>query len=190
MGAVTEQLSLFGGAPAPRDKHLILMIYPDQQAQAAAQASGRRYQADNQLGGAVVSADLLHITLGHFDYWDEVPPSLVEKISRAASKLDLAPFDVSFDLIGGFPKNVVLRGGEGLRALEGFQAALRQALAWEKLDGSKLAFTPHMTVLYGQPGAVVAPIAPVTWTVSTFALVVSHQGQGRHEVLARYPLKG
>jgi 2'-5' RNA ligase len=84
----------------------------------------------------------------------------------------------------------VLRGGEGLLALEGFQAALRQALAWEKLDGSKLAFTPHMTVLYGQSGAVIAPIAPVTWTVSTFALVVSHQGQGRHEVLARYPLKG
>ena len=45
-------------------------------------------------------------------------------------------------MIGGFPKNVVLRGGEGLRALEGFQAALRQALAWEKLDGSKLASRP------------------------------------------------
>jgi len=73
---------------------------------------------------------------------------------------------------------------------EAFQAALRQALAWEKLDGSKLAFTPHMTVLYGQPGAVAASIAPLTWTVNGFALVVSHQGQGRHEVLVRYPFKG
>lgn len=186
-----EQFSLFGAAAsAPRDKHLILMIYPDQPAQAVAQASGRSYQSGHGLGGAVVNANLLHITLGHFDYWDEVPHSLIEKITRAASTLKVAPFNVTFDQIGGFPKNVVLRGGEGLSALEAFQASLRQALAWEKLDSSKLALTPHVTVLYGQPGAVVEPITPVTWTVKDFALVVSHQGKGQHEVLMRYPLIG
>lgn len=186
----TEQASLFGFATAPRDKHLILMIYPDQQARAQAQLRARRYQLDNGLGGAVFNPDLMHITLGHFDYWDEVPASLIERISRAASKLSIAPFKVSLDQIGGFPKNVVLRGGEGLKALEAFQAALRQALAWEKLDGSHMNFTPHVTVVYGQPGAVVAAIEPVTWTVKDFALVVSHQGKGQHEVLARYPFVG
>lgn len=183
-----EQLSLLGFEAAPRDKHLILMIYLDQQAKSAARAAGRRYQADHQLGGAVFNPDLMHITLGHFDYWDQVPQSLIDRISRAAGRLDVAPFEVAFDQIGGFPRNVVLRGGEGLGALEAFQAGLRQALAWEKLDSANLAFTPHVTVLYGQPGAVVTPIEPVTWTVREFALVVSHQGQGRHEVLARYPL--
>lgn len=183
------QPSLFGEV-APRDKHLILMIYLDQQAKTAAQAYGRHYQVDQGLLGAVFNPDLMHITLGHFDYWNEVPASLVERISRAASKLAMAAFEVSFDQIGGFPKNVVLRGGEGLKALEAFQAALRQALAWEKLDGSHLNFTPHVTVVYGQPGAVVAAIEPVTWTVKEFALVISHQGKGQHEVLARYPLVG
>lgn len=190
MARDSEQPSLFGFEAAPRDKHLILMVYPDQQAKTAAQARSRRYQVDNRLGGAVFSPDLMHVTLGHFDYWDEVPASLVERITRAVSKLSMAPFQVSFDQIGGFPGNVVLRGGEGLKALEVFQAALRQALAWEKLDGSHLNFTPHLTVIYGQPGAVVAAIEPVSWTVSEFALVISHHGKGRHEVLARYRLVG
>lgn len=131
MARDSEQPSLFGFEAAPRDKHLILMIYPDQQARTAAQARGRRYQADNGLGGAIFNPDLMHVTLGHFDYWDEVPASLIERISRAASKLSMSPFQVSFDQIGGFPGNVVLRGGEGLKALEAFQAALRHALAWE-----------------------------------------------------------
>ena len=190
MARESEQPSLFGFEAAPRDKHLILMIYPDQQARVEAHARARSYQADNGLGGAVFDPHLMHVTLGHFDYWDEVPASLVERISRAASKLSIAPFEVSFDQIGGFPRNVVLRGGEGLKALEAFQAALRQTLAWEKLDGSHMSFTPHVTVIYGQPGAVVAAIEPVTWTVKDFALVVSHQGKGQHEVLARYPLVG
>lgn len=185
-----EQLSLLGFEAAPRDKHLILMIYPDPPARAAALTNARRYQAANQLGGAVFNPDLMHITLGHFDYWDEVPASLIEKISRAAGKLDVAPFEVSFDEICGFPGHVVLQGGEGLEALRRFQAALRRALAWEKLDSAKLAFTPHMTVIYGQPGTVVTPIEPLSWTVREFALVVSLQGRGRHEVLARYRLAG
>lgn len=190
MARDSEQPSLFGFEAAPRDKHLILMIYPDHQATAEAGMRARRYQADNGLGGVVFNPELMHITLGHFDYWDDVPAGLVERISRAASKLAMAPFEVSFDQIGGFPKNVVLRGGHGLKALEAFQAALRQALAWEKLDGAHMNFTPHVTVVYGQPGAVVAAIEPVAWTVKEFALVVSHHGKGRHEVLARYPLAG
>ncbi|MDI1365924.1 MAG: 2'-5' RNA ligase family protein [bacterium] len=186
----SAQLSLFGLEPAPRDKHLILMIYPDHPAKVAARARGVSYQAENRLGGAVFNPDLMHVTLGHFDYWDEVPQSLIDRISRAATTLGIPPFDVSFDQIGGFPHNVVLRGADGVRALEAFQTTLRRALAWEKLDGAHLAFTPHVTVLYGQPGAVVAPVEPVTWTVREFTLVVSHQGQGRHEVIARYPLAG
>lgn len=187
---VSSQLSLFGGEPAPRDKHLILMLYPDEAAQSAARERGLSYQARLGLGGSVVSPGLLHVTLGHFDYWDDVPQGLFDRISRAATSLEMAPFQVKFDQIGGFPKNVVLRGSEGLAALQAFQAALRQALAWEKLDSPKLAFTPHMTVLYGQPGEVIEAIEPVTWTVGSFALVVSHQGKGRHEVLAQYPLIG
>jgi len=190
MARDSEQPSLFGFEAAPRDKHLILMVYPDQQAKTAAQARARRYQVDNGLGGVVFKPDLMHITLGHFELWDEVPASLIERITRAASKVAMAPFQVSFDQIGGFTGNVVLRGGEGLKALETFHAALRHALAWEKLDGSHMNFTPHLTVVYGQPGAVVSAIEPVSWTVSEFALVISHHGKGRHEVLARYWLVG
>jgi 2'-5' RNA ligase len=75
--------------------------------------------------------------------------------------------------------------------LKAFREALRQALAWEKLEkGMPPKFTPHMTVIYGQPGEEVAVIEPVRWTVREFVLVISHQGESRHEVLARYPLIG
>ena len=76
MARDSEQPSLFGFEAVPRDKHLILMVYPDQQAKMAAQARGRSYRVVNGLGGAVFSPDLTHATLGHFDYWDEVPASL------------------------------------------------------------------------------------------------------------------
>jgi 2'-5' RNA ligase len=33
-------------------------------------------------------------------------------------------------------------------------------------------------------------IEPITWTVNEFVLVRSLVGQGRHEVLARWPLHG
>lgn len=178
-------------APAPAINQLFaLMIYPDHEAGLAAQARGRTYQSDLRLGGAVFPLDRMHITLGKFEVKERVE-SFVERVSRTMAGLNLAPFDVVFDQLGGFKSdNVVLQGQGGLEALKAFQATLRQALAWEKLDKGFRQFTPHMTVIYGQPGQEITMIDPVRWTVREFVLVISHQGQGRHEVLARFPLIG
>jgi 2'-5' RNA ligase len=133
----------------------------------------------------------MHISLGKFEVKERVE-NFVERVSRAIAKLRSAPFEVVFEQIGGFNSgHVVLQGQDGLEALRAFREALRQALAWEKLEkGMPQKYTPHMTVIYGQPGEEVAPIEPVRWTVREFVLVISHQGQGRHEVLARFPLIG
>jgi 2'-5' RNA ligase len=182
---------LFGlmEAPAPATNLLFaLMVYPPHEAALAAQARGRTYQADLRRGGSLFPLDRMHVTLGKFEVKERVE-SFVERVSRAIARLKLAPFEVVFDQIGGFSSgNVVLQGRDGLASLKDLQAAVRQALAWEKLDKGLRQFTPHMTVIYGQPGEEIAMIEPVRWTVREFALVISHQGEARHEVLARFPL--
>ena len=174
--------------PSLDDKLLALMIYPEREAGLLAQGHGRRYADVNQTGGSVFALDRMHITLGDFVLKGSIA-SLVEKISRAVARLKIAPFEVSFDQIGGFTDDVVLQGA-GVESLKSFQADLCRALAWEKLDKGFRRFTPHMTVIYGRPGGVVMPIEPVRWIVRDFVLLISHQGEGRHETLVRFPLIG
>jgi 2'-5' RNA ligase len=51
-------------------------------------------------------------------------------------------------------------------------------------------FTPHMTVIYGQPGEEMAAIEPVRWTVRELTLVISHQGERPPRGAGSLPLIG
>ena len=185
---------LFGlmEAPVPATNLLFaLMAYPTHEAALAAQDRGSTYQADKGRGGNLFPTDRMHVTLGKFEVKERVE-NFVERVSRAITSLKLTSFEIVFDQIGGFSSgNVVLQGQEGLEPLRALQAALRGALAWEKLEkGLPRTYTPHMTVIYGQPGEEVAAIKPVRWIVREIVLVISHQGESRHEILVRFPLIG
>jgi 2'-5' RNA ligase len=78
-------------------------------------------------------------------------------------------------------------GGNGLRAL---RTALGCALADRGFRPSP-KYDPHMTLSY-DPRARIEPVAvePISFQAAEFALVKSHVGFTRHEVLRTWPLAG
>jgi 2'-5' RNA ligase len=49
---------------------------------------------------------------------------------------------------------------------------------------------PHLTLLRDEAQAPLSFVDPVKWTVGEFVLLDSVRGEGRHEVLGRWPLIG
>jgi 2'-5' RNA ligase len=130
----------------------------------------------------------LHLTLA-----SAVAPhlSLQESIWRAqmlASAMRGAPMPVSLQIAGSFRsgdrKPFVLRG-EGLTELAAFRARLREAMhgCGFPRGGS---FTPHVTLIWADRCVEEAPVAPVSWTIEDFELVLSADGD--HIQLGRWPL--
>lgn len=186
-----EQLSLLGFEPVAPTNRLFFATYPD--AAAAARLGERARMLGKQMGfqRPPVRPDLLHITLNHLGDYPDLPQGLLAKARDAGSRLSAAPFNVTFDLAGGFAQPFVLQGGEGLVELKAFQKALGQAMAWAGLGRwVEKSFTPHVTLFYGERGPEIAPVEPVTWTVHEVVLVHSLIGQTRHIPLAQWSLQG
>src|SRR5277367_552093 len=145
----------FDAKPSPTDR-LLFLTYPDPDtaARIAERVPGLRDEHD--LRGKPVAPDRLHITLNHLGDHAGVPQDMVSLAQEAAGTLAMSPFDVVFDRVvsfGGKPGNLpfVLRGGDGLGQLLGFQQMLAAAMS---KTGSRLGkwaesnFTPHVTLLY------------------------------------------
>ncbi|WP_332739166.1 2'-5' RNA ligase family protein [Hydrogenophaga sp.] len=111
----------------------------------------------------------LHITLlplGRFE--GRVPDTVLEQAQAAGAAVDDEPFDVVFNVLrsrGGSPFGTVELAGHGLalRRLRRLQRDLRERLIRVGFPADQLraGFIPHMTL----------------------------HGQGRHEVLERWPLR-
>ena len=51
------------------------------------------------------------------------------------------------------------------------------------------SFTPHLTLLWADRCVEAYPIAPITWTVRDFVLVLSLPGQSRHIHVGHWQLQ-
>jgi 2'-5' RNA ligase len=144
--------------------------------------------------GKRIGPDRLHITLelvGH-----DVDANVVEAACRAADSLRLPPFEVRMDAARTFPAPsgpFVLLCSEGSDGLQGAHD-LRMALAFSMADhGFKpgRSYQPHMTLCYDPRHRVeLTGIAPLSVRFAEFALVKSHIGFSRHEVLRTWALQG
>lgn len=140
----------------------------------------------------------LHVTLlplGSFD--GSVPDEVLHLARVAGAAVDDEPFDVILDRLrsrGGAPIGTVELGGDGtvLRKLYRLQRDLRKRLirAGFPEDQLRTGFTPHMTLDYKHPRVLPQTLeTPIAWPVTELCLVDSLHGQGRHEVLERWPLR-
>jgi len=145
--------------------------------------------ASHGVAGYRVGAARLHITL------EEVAPELVDAACRAADTVRLPAFDVRFDTAMTFGSGgpFVLLGAketDGLDALRELRTVLGCAMA-DRGFRPQRSFEPHMTLCYDSRSRVArVAIEPVTFRATEFALVKSHLGQSRHEVLRTWPLVG
>ena len=147
---------------------------------------------------AAMPPDRMHITLQALGQYEQhVPVWMLQMVNRAVAMLDQPPFQTSLDLLQsrspeGLLGTVELAGrGHGVQPLRQFHrhllVALRQAGFPENIIRKN--FHPHVTLDYKHVPVARRVVTPFAWHVTEFCLVVSHYGEGRHEILARWPLK-
>jgi 2''-5'' RNA ligase len=152
-------------------------------------------QTQGLLDGAGIRAkriapERLHITLEFIG--DEVDDEILERAYRAADMIRFPPIDAQFDAALTFSRSsgpLVLVGGAGLDAVRKLRSELACALADH---GFKLPrnYEPHMTLCYDSRHRLRrTTIEPISFHTAEFALVKSHIGFSRHEVLRTWPLR-
>jgi RNA 2',3'-cyclic 3'-phosphodiesterase len=150
---------------------------------------GARLCKAHRLEGSLIDAGRLHVTLAAA--WAE-HLSLPEAIWRAqtlAMTVRAARLPARFDFTGSFRGTdrhpFALRGSDGLVELAGFRDRLRAAMQRSGFAVSS-GFTPHMTLMWADRCVEDYPIAPISWQVRDFELVLSADGD--HIQLGRWPL--
>ncbi|MDI1328115.1 MAG: 2'-5' RNA ligase family protein [Brevundimonas sp.] len=165
---------------------------------AAVAASGVLDDARGESGlrGAPIRVDRMHITLIHVgDYAGSLPRSVVEDAGAAADGLSESAFDVAFDRAASFAgapgkHPCVLLGDTGLEALTAFRDRLFKALLRAGVRTlSREAFTPHVTLTYGDRQLPARPVDPISWRASEFLLIHSEVGRSTYHTLGRWSLR-
>lgn len=188
---------LFGAPAAARIERLFLgLMLPPDRAGAASKAL-ERARLDHGLEGSAIRSDRLHITLIHVgDYADSLPQAVVADIRMAMDGLSEAAVTVTFDRAASFAgapgrHPYVLLGGEGVEALGAFRDRLFRALLRAGVRTlSREAFTPHVTLAYGDRRLPERVIGPVGWRATEFLLIHSEVGRSTYHALGRWPLRG
>ncbi|HEY4147172.1 2'-5' RNA ligase family protein [Pinirhizobacter sp.] len=141
--------------------------------------------------GKRIDPERLHITLdlvGH-----DVDPALVDAACRAADSVSFPVLKASFEAVMTFsaPSGpLVLLGAKGLDEVRSLRTALGCALADHGFAPPRI-YEPHMTLCYDPRHRLAkTPIEPIGFRAMDFALVKSHIGFSRHEVLRTWRLAG
>jgi len=175
---------------------LFFALRPDE---ATAERIARVATAEHEARGLAARlrpSRVFHITLHFFGRFDGAPDGrLVELGQRAASDLDWPAFDLGFERFASWggpgvrQHPFVLTGGRSLQAVRSLRDALADRLEAQGLPAAR-DYEPHLTLRYDRRPAPAWEVDLPGWTAREFALVTSIQGLTRHDVIARWPLRG
>jgi 2'-5' RNA ligase len=146
----------------------------------------RRYGA----AGTAIKRSNLHVSL--FPLWDGkgVPPDLIEITVPRVEAIEGRPFEFTFDMLMSFKSKkghcTVLAATHAPAELYNLHRKFASRFEGLVKAGS---LTPHITLLYTDQFIEKQPVKPVRWMVREFLLIDSFVGQGRQEVLGRWPLR-
>jgi RNA 2',3'-cyclic 3'-phosphodiesterase len=137
----------------------------------------------------------LHVSLNWVGGFGRPPTGIVDKARDVGAAVLVRPFDISFNRIGtwrsGDPPPLVLWGDEGVIGVEGLYKALHRAMVGPGMAPRReTPLEPHLTLMRDQAVMPEAFIDPIRWTAREFVLLQSVYGEGRLDVLARFPLSG
>ncbi|ANB03822.1 RNA 2',3'-cyclic phosphodiesterase [Ectothiorhodospira sp. BSL-9] len=166
-------------------QRLFFALWPDDPLREAIQS---RVPAGH--GGRPVAPENLHLTLA---FIGDADAAYAECLARAASTVEMQPFEFELTGLGCFRKPGVLWLGDvAPRApLERLAQDLNAALTTCGFKPEAREYRPHVTVARKLKAPVArAPIHPIRWSVDRFCLVVSKPGPDgvRYEVVQRYPV--
>lgn len=174
--------------------NFLLAIYPPA---AVAMQIHQVLEAQRQQFGFVGPArppHILHATLCVLN--DE---TCLDAALSIANSVRTARFEVTFDralTFTGQEQDGQRRRPYVLGCATGSNVALRclqrqlHAPLWRMGMSNRRSFSPHMTLLYDTTAAPMQMIEPISWQADRFALVHSHFGETRHEVIQSWPPDG
>lgn len=172
--------------------NLFLALVPQGPAGLEVDNLAKQKKAEYRLTGKPLGLPQYHISLFSFGTFADIPSDLVSAIGETVAPLAATtePFPVCFDQAMTFdtrqPKlPFVLRSSKVNQSLMEFYRKLSP-----RVQGSRRALKPHITLLYDAKNISEHSVHPVGWTVSELVLVRSYVGLGRHKHLARWPLLG
>lgn len=198
------QQGLFGGVPAPetsgrptgnpaeQPRHTwFFALRPSVEDSLRLYAFAGELLSSKGIAGKRIGPERLHITLelvGH-----DLDAVVVDAACRAADAVRFSAMEARFDAAMTFsaPSGpFVLLGTEGLDDVRKLRTELACALA-DRGFAPPRAYEPHMTLCYDPRHRLPrSPIDPVGFAAAEFALVKSHIGFSRHEVLRTWRLTG
>lgn len=175
-------------------QRLFFAAFPAAQDATPIHDMAREHNRTRELGGYPLKASRLHVTLDHVGDFGSAPAAIVDFAIRVGDQVARSCFEATFTRTESFRGQpgrhpYVLRGDEGLGGFHFLRNAIWGAYAWLGRDVRSTSYSPHMTLLYGKREATAMEIPPLTWRVSEFALVLSHVGETRYDILAKWPLK-
>lgn len=192
---MSGQMSFAGFDPpregaAPHPGPVFFALRPDRTEAARLAELASRIRAEAKLHGDIIEPRF-HVSLLAIGHLPALPDRQIDAARRAASTIRMPAFPITFDHVSGFGvggRTIVLEvpGQDGpLWALfRSLGMALKRAGVPTEMSRP---FKPHLTLIYADRPLSKQPIAPVGWTVRSFALIHSHHGRSHHEVIGEWP---
>ena len=192
-------MSAVGGAPSSRPvRRLFFALWPDEVTRAALASQTRN--AVRGCGGRPVPPANYHLTLA---FIGNQPADLFDRIVAAATRVRAAPFELTLEHYGHWPKPRVFWIGPAPAASEGAAntpspPAVIASQLWDRLEALGLdrelrPFRAHVTLARKVAALPEVPSPePLIWKASSFALVesVTAPSGAVYSVVAEFPLTG
>ncbi len=188
---LSPTLQPHGAPPAHWRDNFLFAIYPPPDVAARMHLLVAEHRALFGFGAPARPQRILHATLCVLAGEQSVQPA-----SLVADAVCEKSFDVSFDCALSFGSSsddrhklphVLACSAESNPQLHRLRNVLGEPLRQMGLLRRK-HFVPHVTLLYDTVAAPKRMIEPIRWRVDRFALVHSHYGETRHQVLHEWRL--
>jgi RNA 2',3'-cyclic 3'-phosphodiesterase len=173
---------------------LFFAIFPDEAAASRIAAQTERLRTQHNIRTKPIPAERLHITLQYIGAFDGFPSDAAQRAIDAAKTIAEPPADITLDHIESFssrrPKRPLVLSGQATPSLSALEQSLYDALTAQGIEPKRHPeFKPHITLLYTEQRVQKHAVTAITWQANEFALIHSHLGQSRHELIERWPLK-
>jgi 2'-5' RNA ligase len=155
---------------------------------------GNHLCARHELAGSV-RPSVLHMTICAIGYFPVLLEERVETACGVAGRVVAKPFEMILNRVRTYPNGkekppLVAFADSGVSAVDLFRYALIADLRRNGFSFPKKLPDPHMTLFYDHRVVAEEPIDQIRWVVRDFVLIHSIYGEGRHELLGQWPLRG
>lgn len=178
------------------EKVLFFCVRPDEDVRMRLDDQRRRIIRDHHLDGCIRGSELFHISLHSPKRRKRkfLLCGLKKAAMQAGDAVSFRPFDVMLHSAGSFKKpqsrrNYPLVLAAESKELEVFYETLGIAI-WKFGFKFERDFNPHLTLHYCTQMLPFQPIEPIRIVIREFVFIHSEYGHARHNVIARWPLKG